>query len=97
MENCKNCGHSISEEQKFCPECGQKNRDKLTFKVLMGELASAFLSWDSKFFRTIVPLITKPGYVSKEYLGGKAKIFRSSHAYVFVLLLYILLHPFCVE
>jgi hypothetical protein len=75
MENCKNCGHSISEEQKFCPECGQKNRDKLTFKDLMGELASAFLSWDSKFFRTIVPLITKPGHVSKEYLGGKRKSF----------------------
>ena len=75
MENCKNCGHTIQEDQKFCPECGQKNRDKLTFKVLMGELASAFISWDSKFFRTIGPLITKPGHVSKEYLGGKRKSF----------------------
>lgn len=73
MENCKNCGHSIQEDHKYCPECGQKNRDKLRFKVLLGELASTFLSWDSKFFKTIVPLITKPGHVSKEYLGGKRK------------------------
>ena len=75
MENCKNCGHSIRGDQKYCPNCGQKNRDKLTFKGLMGELASTFLSWDSKFFRTIVPLITKPGKVSTEYREGKRQTF----------------------
>ncbi|MCB9225382.1 MAG: DUF3667 domain-containing protein [Crocinitomicaceae bacterium] len=73
--NCKNCGHSIQEDQKYCSNCGQKNKERLTFKSMMGELASAFLSWDSKFFNTIIPLITKPGKVSKEYREGKRQSF----------------------
>lgn len=73
MSNCKNCNTAIRVEDQFCSNCGQKNREKLTLKVLLGELANAYLSWDSKLFRTLKPLFFKPGEVSKNYLAGRRK------------------------
>lgn len=73
MSSCKNCDHEIKLEDQFCSNCGQKNRESLTLKVLLGELASAYVSWDSKLFRTLKPLFFNPGKVSKNYLAGKRK------------------------
>lgn len=75
MEKCQNCGNELKQDDKFCSSCGQRNIQELKVRTLLGELASAYFSWDSKFFRTIVPLITKPGHVSKEYMAGKRKTF----------------------
>jgi hypothetical protein len=71
MSQCKNCNNSLKSSDKFCPNCGQKNRERLSLKLMLGELANAYLSWDSKLFRTLIPLFTKPGFVSKDYLAGK--------------------------
>lgn len=73
MPSCKNCNTLVQPTDQFCSNCGQKNREKLTLKVLLGELANAYLSWDSKLFRTLKPLFFKPGEVSKNYLAGKRK------------------------
>ena len=75
MKPCKNCGNSIKEDDKYCSSCGQKNLESMTVKAMLGELANAFLSWDSKLFKTLVPLIIKPGKVSLEYISGKRKQF----------------------
>ena len=71
MSQCKNCNNNLNPRDKFCSNCGQKNRESLTLKLLLGELANAYFSWDSKLFRTLIPLFTKPGFVSKNYLAGK--------------------------
>ncbi len=69
---CFNCGHPFSGHEKFCPECGQTNKDKrITFGNFLHEIFNGFISWDSKFWTTIVPLLTKPGKVSRDYIDGK--------------------------
>ncbi|WKD85119.1 hypothetical protein KCTC32516_00458 [Polaribacter huanghezhanensis] len=69
---CFNCGHPFSGHEKFCPECGQANKDKrITFGSFLHEFFNGFISWDSKFWTTIVPLLTKPGKVSRDYIDGK--------------------------
>tara|TARA_R110001583_G_scaffold14331_1_gene60160 strand:- start:436 stop:1563 length:1128 start_codon:yes stop_codon:yes gene_type:complete len=69
---CFNCGHPFTGQEKFCPDCGQANKDKrITFGSFVHEVFNGFISWDSKFWTTIVPLLTKPGKVSRDYIDGK--------------------------
>ncbi|TDQ28393.1 DUF3667 domain-containing protein [Tenacibaculum caenipelagi] len=70
--NCLNCGYPFSHDEKFCPECGQKNRGKkITLGNFLKEIFAGFLSWDAKFWRTLIPLLIRPGKVSKDYIEGK--------------------------
>ncbi|MFY0602846.1 MAG: DUF3667 domain-containing protein [Flavobacteriaceae bacterium] len=69
---CYNCGHPFSGHEKFCPDCGQKNkRKKITFKSFLAEVFNGFISWDAKFWKTLIPLLTKPGKVSRDFIDGK--------------------------
>ena len=69
---CFNCGHPFSGQENFCPECGQKNKNpKITFGSFLHEVFNGFISWDSKFWTTFIPLLTKPGKVSRDYIDGK--------------------------
>lgn len=69
---CLNCGHSFAEHDIFCSQCGQKNRDsKIKFRDFINEVFKGFTSWDTKFWTTLFPLLSKPGKVSKDYIEGK--------------------------
>ncbi|WP_442265229.1 DUF3667 domain-containing protein [Tenacibaculum sp. ZS6-P6] len=70
--NCLNCGYEFEGHELFCPVCGQKNKDKrITFGSFVKEVFAGFFSWDAKFWRTLRPLLFKPGRVSKDYIEGK--------------------------
>lgn len=69
---CLNCGKPLRGDENFCSYCGQKNTTKkLNFGTFINNLFSGFLSYDSRFWTTFIPLLTKPGKVSKEYIEGK--------------------------
>jgi hypothetical protein len=69
-KKCLNCGAHV--ESKFCGECGQENIDTHeTFVHLVGHFVADYLHFDSKFFRSLVPLFTKPGFLTKEYWAGR--------------------------
>jgi hypothetical protein len=71
-EKCFNCGSSLVKDENFCPNCGQKNSDlNISVPELGKEFAGDYFTFDSKLFRTLWPLITKPGKVAKEYIDGK--------------------------
>jgi hypothetical protein len=68
--NCLNCGAEVTG--KFCPNCGQENLEtKENFFHLAGHFISDYFHYDSKFFRSLVPLFTKPGFLTREYWDGK--------------------------
>lgn len=70
--NCLNCGHPFTNNEKFCPECGQKNRGKkITLGIFLRELFAGFFSLDTKFWRTLIPLLINPGKISKDYIEGR--------------------------
>jgi len=69
---CLNCGQPFVGDENFCSYCGQKNTNKkLSFVTFLNNLSSGFLSYDSRFWGTFIPLLIKPGEVSKEYISGK--------------------------
>ncbi|WP_299156863.1 DUF3667 domain-containing protein [uncultured Tenacibaculum sp.] len=70
--NCLNCGHPFIQDEKFCPECGQKNKGKkITLISFIREVFAGFISWDAKFWKTLIPLLIRPGKVSRDYIDGK--------------------------
>lgn len=69
---CLNCGQPLTGKENYCSYCGQKNSTKkLSFKHFISQLFSGFFSYDSRFWLTFIPLLIKPGIVSKKYIEGK--------------------------
>ncbi|QCR23595.1 DUF3667 domain-containing protein [Pontibacter sp. SGAir0037] len=90
-KNCLNCGTTVPD--KFCPNCGQENLElHENFLHLALHSVGHYFHFESKFFNSIIPLLTKPGYLTKEYFAGK----RASHLspvsmYIFISILFFFL------
>jgi len=68
--NCLNCGTVL--QGPFCHYCGQPDRNFMRFfPVLLRELLEDFLDFDSRFMRTMKPLLFKPGKLTRDYLDGR--------------------------
>jgi len=71
-EECLNCGVSLEQEHKFCPNCGQLNSTKkLALSDFFSEFFSGLFAYDSRFIRTMRILLFRPGKISKDYIQGK--------------------------
>jgi hypothetical protein len=69
-ERCFNCGEET--QRRFCPECGQENRPpELTLQAVLREFIAEIAYYDSKMWRTLRLLITRPGQLSIEWSQGK--------------------------
>ena len=67
---CLNCGTLL--QGPFCHYCGQPDKNFLRFfPVLLRELLEDFLDFDSRFMRTLRPLLFKPGKLTRDYLDGR--------------------------
>ena len=69
--SCSNCKERLQGE--FCHNCGQKHIDHhdYSLKAFASHGLHEILHFDSKVFRTLVPLMFKPGYLTEEYFSGK--------------------------
>lgn len=71
-KTCLNCQHVV--EKKYCGNCGQENTEsRKTFHHLFTHFIEDLVHYDSGFWKTIRILLTKPGFLSTEYLAGKRK------------------------
>ena len=67
---CRNCGEALAGQ--YCSHCGQREgRGDLSFGEVAGELLQDILNWDSRFWRTLVPLMFRPGFLTAEYIAGR--------------------------
>jgi hypothetical protein len=73
LENCvcPNCEASFLGN--YCHNCGQKkiNEDELKVKNILLKAAHEISDIDSKFFKTIHLLISRPGLLTLEYFKGR--------------------------
>ncbi len=82
-KHCLNCKEEINDHN-YCPNCGQLNSDKrLTLFQIFKEFLGDYFTFDSKFFRSLVPLLISPGHLTREYLKGRRV------TYIFPLRLYL--------
>ena len=90
---CLNCGQPFRGDENFCSYCGQKNtQKKLSITNFINNLFSGFISYDSRFWTTFIPLLTQPGKVSKQYIEGKrARFVNPFQLYLNVSIIFFLI------
>lgn len=67
---CLNCGTGL--KGPFCYYCGQPDKNLMRFfPVLLRELLEDTFDFDSRFLRTLKPLLFKPGKLTRDYLDGR--------------------------
>lgn len=95
--NCLNCGHIV--EKHYCSACGQPNLElKENFWGFMTHSVGHYFHFDAKFWKTLNPLLTKPGQVTLDYLAGKrARYIHPVSLYIFVSIVYFLIVPKALE
>ncbi|WP_298511522.1 DUF3667 domain-containing protein [uncultured Kordia sp.] len=70
-KHCPNCSYQLTRYHNYCPNCGQKVDDKLNMRVLFHNTVMNYFSVDARFFRSFIPLLTRPGYLAKKFVSGK--------------------------
>lgn len=72
MTICANCNGHV--ETNFCPSCGQKSHlQRITFSHVIHEGLHSITHADKGFLLLVKSLLTRPGFVAKEYIEGKRK------------------------
>ena len=67
---CLNCGTEL--KGPFCYYCGQPDKNLMRFfPALLRELLEDTFDFDSRFLRTLKPLLFKPGKLTRDYLDGR--------------------------
>jgi hypothetical protein len=74
VARCANCAAHLTGE--FCSQCGQRVRDlRRPFGQLLAEAVEHALNVDTRFARTLRPLLVTPGEVTRAYLAGRRVAF----------------------
>ncbi|MDX2359204.1 MAG: DUF3667 domain-containing protein [Crocinitomicaceae bacterium] len=87
---CFNCNNKLKVAHNYCPTCGQENHNKqASIGTLANDFASDYVGFDNKLFRSIFPLLTNPGAITKEYLKGKrVRFIKPIRMFLFLSFLY---------
>jgi hypothetical protein len=86
---CKNCHTPLTGP--FCHQCGQPDKSIIRFfGDLIRELLEDIISLDSRAVRTLIALLFRPGFLTKEYLAGRR------FYYVPPLRLFLITSLFCI-
>ena len=91
MPECLNCGAHLRGQ--YCGNCGQRARNRLI--SLWGLVREAFgdlFELDSRLWRTLVPLVIRPGRLTYDYLQGRrARYMPPFRMYLVLSLLFFLI------
>jgi hypothetical protein len=87
VPQCLNCG--ADTPGAYCSVCGQEASDyRISTRLFLREVLSIF-TLDSKFFRSIGPLLFKPGQLTIAFTQGKrARYLRPLRLYLFTSFLF---------
>ncbi|HEX3728159.1 MAG TPA: DUF3667 domain-containing protein [Opitutaceae bacterium] len=67
---CQNCGAAL--QGPYCSQCGQHDVDyHRSIKFLLEDALEGFLHFDGKFLATVRYLLTRPGFLTTEFLAGR--------------------------
>ncbi len=68
--NCLNCGAHLTGQ--YCGQCGQRAVGRfISIWQLLSDAFGDLLELDSRLWRTMIPLLNRPGLLTKDYLEGR--------------------------
>lgn len=70
LPSCLNCGTTLGGQ--YCGNCGQRARSRLiSIWELVREAFGDLFEIDSRLWQTLVPLLARPGRLTRDYLRGR--------------------------
>ena len=84
QSDCLNCGTIVTGN--FCQNCGQENIEvKESFFQIVYHFIEDITHFDGKLIKTLKLLISKPGFLTEEYVAGKrATYIHPIRMYIFI-------------
>jgi hypothetical protein len=84
QSDCLNCGSIVTGN--FCQNCGQENIEvKESFFQIVYHFIEDITHFDGKLIKTLKLLISKPGFLTEEYVAGKrATYIHPIRMYIFI-------------
>ncbi len=94
---CRNCG--AAADGAYCPRCGQETKLRLpTLREFLREAAGRYVAIDGRFWRTVIALVSRPGFLTAEYLAGRRRRYiRPARLYLFATLIFFAVSRFFIE
>lgn len=85
----------MATNARFCPSCGQSVKTfSRPWLEMARELLAEALDWDGRMARSLGLLLTRPGFLSQEYISGKRVTYTSPvRMYLVISLLFFLVLP----
>lgn len=82
---CRNCGEVY--QGNYCPNCGQSAKvSRLKFLGALKAVLPLVYNFDTRFLRTILELLTRPGHMIRNYIvDGKRVCYNNPISLLFVL------------
>jgi hypothetical protein len=75
---CKNCDKPLPGQADFCPACGQSVKTvRRPWRDVFDELARELLDFDGRMLRSLRLLLTRPGFLSLEYINDRRLSYTS--------------------
>lgn len=91
-KKCLNCEYSLNSMDQYCPSCGQATYREEDVGSFVTHFLNDYFTFDSKIFRSIQPLFSKPGLLTLEYLKGKrVKYIPPLRLFIFTSIIFFLL------
>ncbi len=89
---CLNCATVL--EGQYCSHCGQRSSARIiSLWALLCEFTSDLLNLDSRLWRSLLPLLIRPGFLTGEYLRGRrVRYFPPLRLYLILSLIFFLLN-----
>ena len=76
----------------FCPSCGQEVKLDQSVGSLLTHFLNDYFTFDSKIIRSVLPLISKPAFLTIEYLKGRrVQYIAPFRLFIFLSLIFFLL------
>jgi hypothetical protein len=67
---CRNCGTAL--QGTHCHACGQEAKEAVrSFPYVVRDFLDSVFEYDGRLWRTLGPLLVRPGYLSVEFLQGR--------------------------
>jgi Protein of unknown function (DUF3667) len=89
--SCANCGSPLAG--RYCSNCGQRaDTHAHSVSHFLHEFAEAMTHADSRAWATLLALVRRPGFLTREYFAGhRARYLEPLRVYLFMSVLFLLL------
>lgn len=92
---CKNCEGPLTAHAGFCPSCGQSVKEiSRPWLEFVREMLTELLDFDGRMLRSMKLLLTRPGFLSYQYINGRRVAYTSPiRIYVVISLVFFFVLP----